>query len=170
MRTSVVLTNALWPVGHVLGGACPVYRWEEEQVRRGATRPNAITSSTGSNPIAGLASRNASLGANAMTSLNGGVFGGAGREGRVGGERPHFMGVDEMQKALREAEKRLRESHERNERQLQMVRFFSGEGKGKKCRKFIENFYICVNIGAFWHFFNFKKDSRKMSSRSTLSL
>lgn len=95
-----------------------MYRWEEEQVRRGATRSKAKTDSTVSSP-------NCFSSRNAMMSSNGGVFGGA---GRGGGQRPHFMGVDEMQKALREAEKRLRETHERNERQLQMVRFCSGEG------------------------------------------
>lgn len=31
------------------------------------------------------------------------------------------MGIDEMQKALREAGTQLRETHERNERQLQVV-------------------------------------------------
>lgn len=101
-----------------------MYRWEEEQVRRGATRSNAKIGSAVSSPNDGLPSRDASLGVNAMMSSNGGVYGGAVRDGRVGGQRPHFMGVDEMQKALREAEKRLRETHERNERQLQMVRGF----------------------------------------------
>lgn len=41
--------------------------------------------------------------------------------GGAGGERPRFLGVDEMQKALREAGTQLRETHERNERQLQVV-------------------------------------------------
>lgn len=41
--------------------------------------------------------------------------------GGATGERPQFLGVDEMQKALREASTQLRETHERNERQLQVV-------------------------------------------------
>lgn len=42
------------------------------------------------------------------------------------GERPRFLGINEMQKALREAGTQLRETHERNERQLQVV----GDGRG----------------------------------------
>lgn len=37
-------------------------------------------------------------------------------------ERPRLLGVAEMQKALREAASQLRDTHERNERQLQLVR------------------------------------------------
>ena len=51
----------------------------------------------------------------------GGGTAGTGWGGAGAGERPKFLGINEMQKALREAGTQLRETHERNERQLQVV-------------------------------------------------
>lgn len=51
---------------------------------------------------------------------------GAGWGGVGAGERPKFLGINEMQKALREAGTQLRETHERNERQLQVVSYTPG--------------------------------------------
>ncbi|CAM9137754.1 unnamed protein product [Ectocarpus sp. 8 AP-2014] len=89
-------------------------RWEEEQVRRGATRPAA-------KPKPSIPSTSPWGGGSTVATVNGG--GGTAGTGWGGtpGERPRFLGIDEMQKALREAGTQLRETHERNERQLQVL-------------------------------------------------
>lgn len=87
-------------------------RWEEEQVRRGATRPAA-------KPKRPLPSTSPWGGGTAIATVNGGATGAG--WGGTAGERPRFLGIKEMQKALREAATQLRETHERNERQLQVV-------------------------------------------------
>ncbi|CAM9384736.1 unnamed protein product, partial [Hapterophycus canaliculatus] len=93
-------------------------RWEEEQVRRGATRPAA-------KPKTSLPTVSPWGGGTTLATANGrGVAGGVGGWGGMAaaaGERPRFLGINEMQKALREAGTQLRETHERNERQLQVV-------------------------------------------------
>eukprot|EP00752_Nemacystus_decipiens_P001258 g1256.t1 len=90
-------------------------RWEEEQVRRGATRPAA-------KPKPAVPPTSPWGGGAAISTMNGGGgTGGAGWGGVGAGERPKFLGINEMQKALREAGTQLRETHERNERQLQVL-------------------------------------------------
>eukprot|EP00903_Cladosiphon_okamuranus_P007275 g7051.t1 len=90
-------------------------RWEDEQVRRGATRPAA-------KPKPAVPSTSPWGGGAAIATINGGG-GTAGTDwgGTRAGERPKFLGINEMQKALREAGTQLRETHERNERQLQVL-------------------------------------------------
>lgn len=61
-------------------------------------------------------------GGSALSTANGGWGGAAAGAAGAVGERPRFMGIKEMQKSLREAGKQAREAHERNERQLQVVR------------------------------------------------
>ncbi|CAM9801776.1 unnamed protein product [Scytosiphon promiscuus] len=94
-------------------------RWEEEQVRRGATRPAA-------KPKTSLPTVSPWGGGTTLATVNGGGVGGGGAGWGVtaaaaAGERPRFLGINEMQKALREAGTQLRETHERNERQLQVL-------------------------------------------------
>ncbi|CAM9178498.1 unnamed protein product, partial [Laminaria digitata] len=96
------------------------FRWEEEQVRRGARQ----SASKPKPPQQQQQQQQSGWGAGAFggsaVALNGSGGGGNGWGGS-GAERPRFLGVDEMQKALREAGKQLRETHERNERQLQVL-------------------------------------------------
>lgn len=89
-------------------------RWEEEQVRRGATRPAA-------KPKRPLPSTSPWGGGTAIATVNGGSGTTGASWGGTAGERPRFLGIKEMQKALREAATQLRDTHERNERQLQVV-------------------------------------------------
>lgn len=98
------------------------FRWEAEQVRRGATRPAAQERKDRASASASSFVSSSSLVAN----------GGGGKGwGLAGKERPNFLGFEEMQKVLRETGSQLRESHERNERQLQMVRRRFGSGNGE---------------------------------------
>lgn len=93
-------------------------RWEDEQVRRGATRPatQRLQDVVKSEDWGGNSTNLAVNGNNRIGS------GGGEDDQWIGAtERPRFLGVAEMQKALREAGTELREKHERNERQLQVV-------------------------------------------------
>lgn len=84
-------------------------------MKRGATRPAA-------KPKHAVPSTSAWGGGAAIATMNGGGgTAGIGWGGARAGERPKFLGINEMQKALREAGTQLRETHERNERQLQVV-------------------------------------------------
>lgn len=86
-------------------------------MRRGATRPSREQQQQKSKAAT------PAWGGNSTAVAVNGTNGSSGGGGQWGGaSRPKFLGVAEMQKILRETAGQLREAHERNERQLQVVR------------------------------------------------
>ncbi|CAN0049686.1 unnamed protein product, partial [Discosporangium mesarthrocarpum] len=103
-------------------------RWEEEQVRRGAAqqKDTAAAALPRSSQRFGEAFPNG-----AMAGQGGGGWG----EKTTGVQ---FLGVDEMQKNLKAVAERLRETHQRNERQLQLV-LSELEAHGKEEEKLLKD-------------------------------
>ena len=104
-------------------------------MKRGATRPAA-------KPKPAVPSTSPWGGGATIATMNGGggiAGAGAGWGGAGVGERPKFLGINEMQKALREAGTQLRETHERNERQLQVV----SERTDRRTRTALRGALVC---------------------------